>query len=334
MTRLNILILILIFIALSSCNNSEKPISTKFIALGDMPYDEKNYPLYEALIKDINSSKPSLIIHTGDATHPGDCTNETIDHGYNYMNSFDAPVLFTLGDNDWSDCPKSEFNSIERLNYYRKTHFHSNSTLGARPLKVFNQSKSGYPENIRLLKDNIGFVTVHVIRTINNIIPVEPDLREEFVSRNEANLTWLEQSFTEFNNTDGIVVALHANMFESQRLPLRMLVHKIYKNKKLLLSSQTYKTLFRTLFGGPDYKFKLPYRDIGRSIQKLSSEFKKPVLLLHGDTHFHRITKPLKNFPYLHVIETFGSPNIKAIEIAVRPKSKIPFKVKQIINPN
>ena len=332
MSRL--IILILIIITLSSCNSDDKPISTKFIALGDLPSDEKNYLLYETLIKDINSIKPSLVIHTGDATHPGDCTNKTIDHGYNYMNSFDAPVLFTLGDNDWTDCPKSDFNSIERLNYYRKTHFDSNSTLGAKPLKVFNQSESGYPENIRLSKDNIGFVTVHVIRTINNIIPLKSDLREEFVSRNIANLAWLEQSFNEFSNTDAIVVTLHANMFESQKLPLKMLAHKIYKNKKLLIDYKTYKTLFRTLFGSPDYKFKLPYRDIGATIQKLSSDFKKPLLLLHGDTHFHRITRPLKNFPYLHVIETFGSPNIKAIEITVQPKSKNPFKVKQIINPN
>lgn len=331
---IRLIIFILIFQILSACSNNNKPISTLFIALGDLPSDEKNYPLYEALIKSINLIKPSLVIHTGDATHPGDCTNKTIDHGYNYMNSFDAPVLFALGDNDWTDCPKRDYDSIERLNYYRQTHFNSNITLGSKSIEVFNQNETGHPENMRLSKDNIGFVTVHVIRTINNMIPLEPDLREEFFLRNEANLLWLKQSFSEFNDTDAIVVTLHANMFESQRLPFKMLAHKIYKNKKLLLSYETYKTLFRTLFGGPNYKFKLPYRDIGKSIQKLSSEFKKPVLLLHGDTHFHRITRPLKDFPYLHVIETFGSPNVKAIEIAVQPKSKNPFKVKKIINPH
>jgi len=159
---MRLIILILIFQILSACSNSDKPISTVFIALGDMPSGEKDYLLYEALIKNINSIKPSLVIHTGDATHTGTCSNKTIDHGYNYMNSFDAPVLFTLGDNDWTDCPKNSYNSIERLNYYRQTHFNSNITLGAKPLKVFNQNESGYPENMRLLKDNIGFVTVHV----------------------------------------------------------------------------------------------------------------------------------------------------------------------------
>ena len=259
---IRLIIFILIFQILSACSNNNKPISTLFIALGDLPSDEKNYPLYEALIKSINLIKPSLVIHTGDATHPGDCTNKTIDHGYNYMNSFDAPVLFALGDNDWTDCPKRDYDSIERLNYYRQTHFNSNITLGSKSIEVFNQNETGHPENMRLSKDNIGFVTVHVIRTINNMIPLEPDLREEFFLRNEANLLWLKQSFSEFNDTDAIVVTLHANMFESQRLPFKMLAHKIYKNKKLLLSYETYKTLFRTLFGGPNYKFKLPYRDI------------------------------------------------------------------------
>ena len=169
-------------------------------------------------------------------------------------------LFFTLGDNDWTDCPKKDYNSIERLNYYRKTHFNSNITLGSKPIEVFNQNETGYPENMRLLKDNIGFMTVHVIRTINHKIPLEPDLREEFFLRNEANLLWLKNSFVEFSDSDAIVVALHANMFQSQRLPFKMLIHKIYKNKKLLLNYETYKTLFRTLFGGPNYKFKLPYR--------------------------------------------------------------------------
>ena len=93
MIRLIIFILIINF--LSSCGSDDKLSSKSFIAVGDLPSDKKNYQLYEALIKSINLIKPSLVIHTGDATHPGDCTNETIDRGYNYMNSFDAPVLYS-----------------------------------------------------------------------------------------------------------------------------------------------------------------------------------------------------------------------------------------------
>lgn len=331
---IRLIFLILIFQVFSSCSDNNKPTSTTFIAIGDLPNGKKNYQLYEALIKIINLSKPSLVIHTGDSSNGDECSNKTIDREYNYMNSFHAPLLFTLGDNDWLDCPKSDFNSIERLNYYRQTYFNAGNTLGAKPLKVSNQNESGYPENMFLIKDNIGFITLHVVRAIKQMIPLDSESRKEFNLRNEANLVWLEQGFNELNNTDAIVVTLHANMFESQRLPLKMHAQIIYNNKKLLLNYETYKELYRSLFGNPDYKFRLPYRDIGKSIQKLSSDYKKPVLLLHGDTHFHRTIPPSKNFPYLHVIETFGDPDIKAIEIIIQPKSKNPFKIERIINLN
>jgi len=249
------------------------------------------------------------------------------------MNAFAAPVLFTPGDNDWWDCTKhGNLDFIESLDYIRKTHFSSNFTLGLKPLKLFNQNKSGYPENLSLIKDNIGFITLHVVRERNQMIPLDPDRKKEYDARKEANLSWLEQSFKELDSLDAIVVVLHANILEKQNIPLKMLAHNIIKNKKLLFNFENYKLAYKSLFIDSDYEFRLPYRDIGKLIQKLSLEFKKPVLLLHGDTHFHRITPPLKKFPNLHIIETFGSPDYKAIEIIVQPKSKNPFKVHRIFN--
>jgi hypothetical protein len=164
------------------------------------------------------------------------------------------------------------------------------------------------------------------------MIPLDPDRKKEYDARKEANLSWLEQSFKELDSLDAIVVVLHANILEKQNIPLKMLAHKIIKNKELLFNFENYKLAYKSLFIDSDYEFRLPYRDIGKLIQKLSLEFKKPVLLLHGDTHFHRITPPLKKFPNLHIIETFGSPDYKAIEIIVQPKSKNPFKVHRIFN--
>ena len=65
-------------------NNSEA-VTMSFIAYGDMPYFEKNYKAYEELITKINTMKPSLVIHTGDAHHPNDCDNKTINLMYNFM---------------------------------------------------------------------------------------------------------------------------------------------------------------------------------------------------------------------------------------------------------
>ena len=338
---IRIFLITLILQLLTACKNNEEPISMAFVAYGDLPYKNIDYSLYESLIKNINATEPSLVIHIGDAHAEDSCSDKNIDRMRNYMNDFAAPVLYTPGDNDWTDCAKyADFTPVERLNYLRQIHYSSSVTLGARPLPVSNQNESGYPENMRFKKDNIGFITVHVVGSYNNMITSDSDRMKEFYSRNKANLAWLEESFKVLNSTDAIVVALHANMFEGT-LSLRKIASDIKKNKKLLLSFKTYERVcigviqkLRSVFKVVDYKFALPYREIGKSIQKNSSDFQKPVLLLHGDTHIHRTYRPFKkNYPYLHAIETYGSPDIKAIEIIIQPKSKYPFKVERVFNP-
>ena len=37
-------------------------------------------------------------------------------------------------------------------------------------------------------------------------------------------------------------------------------------------------------------------------------------------------------FPFLHVIQNFGSPDIKAIEIEINPLKKVPFNVTKLID--
>jgi len=338
---IRIIIIILAIQMLTSCKNNDEPISTAFIAYGDLLYKDNDYSLYESLIENINASEPSLIIHVGDAHNEDSCSNKNIDLMRNYMNDFDAPLLYTPGDNDWTDCAKySDFDPVERLKYLRQTHYSSGTTLGARPLPVFDQNESGYPENIRFTKDNIGFITLHVVGSYNNRITSDSEKMKEFYARNKANLIWLEESFKILDNTDAIVVALHASMFE-RRLSLRKFASKIKKDKKLLLSFKTYEIIsvgviqkLREIFKILNYKFALPFREIGESILKNSSDFNRPVLLLHGDTHNHRTYQPFKKkHPYFHAIENYGSPDIKAIEITIRPKSKHPFKVERVFNP-
>lgn len=332
---MRIFLITLVFMMLISCKNEVSP-TMKFVALGDAPNSSEEYPLYKSLIKNINAIKPSLVVHVGDTHNRKVCSNKEIERIRGYMNDFAAPVLYTPGDNDWTDCGGARdgnFNSLERLNYLRQTYFNSGKTLGAYPLSVFDQSRAGYPENMRFIKNNIGFITVHVVGSKNNLITSDLNSMKEFYARNEANLAWLEESFKAFNKADAIVVALHANMFERNFQSFRNIVLRINEDKKLLLSSKTYIKLIYRAFKVVD-RLGLPYRDIGKNIRNYSSELKIPVLLLHGDNHDHRIYQPFKkNYPYLHAIEVYGSPDVKAIEITVRPKSKQPFKVERVFNP-
>ena len=319
---MRILLITLTLIVLSSCKPETPSIS--FVAFGDAPYHTEGYPSLESLIKKVNTTKPSLIIHTGDTHGHYTCDNATMDNLRSYMNDFKAPVLYTPGDNEWTDCKSTKvgtFEPLERLNYLRQTHFKNGKTLGSLPEKVINQNKDGYPENARLIKNNIGFITVHVVGSNNNFITSDVEAMKEFFARNKANLAWLKESFAELEETDAIVVALHADMFER------------IDTSFLLIKSSTFKFRGTPLqpFGRAD---RSPFHEIGLAIGKYSSKLEKPVLLLHGDSHIHEIYQPFKkSHPYLHVIQVYGHPHLAAIEIAVRPGSKRPFQVDRVFSP-
>ena len=315
--------------------NYSDVMSISFIALGDMPYENKEYALYEKLIKKVNLMKPSLVIHAGDAHKEGDCDNKTKDLMRNYMNSFDAPLVFTIGDNDWLDCYEKEFSRMERLNYLRQTHFSSNSTLGKQPFAISNQNQKGYPENMRFEKNNVGFITLHVVGSGNNMVASDPERIREYSERNKANLIWLSESFENLKETDALIIILHANMLKIKRNPFREFTRTIKKDFKLLLNASSYVTLYEDIVTkAPFYSFKLPYQDIGLAIQTHSLKFRKPVLLIHGDTHKHRSFRPAENVPNLYLFETYGTPHIKASKIAVWPNSNYPFRIEQTVEPN
>lgn len=286
-----------------------EPPSMTFVALGDAPYGDPKevYPPYTSLIENVNASDPALVVHVGDTHGHYTCNDAVMAQQKAFMNDFTAPVLYTPGDNEWTDCKFTDvgdFDPLERLKHLRAVYFNSGKTLGMEPEPVTNQAKAGYPENARLMKGNIGFITVHVVGSNNNFNPGDPKAADEFFARNKADVAWLEESFAALKDADAIVVALHADMFRS-------------------LSG------FRE-----GWHAMSPFRDIGITLGKQSSALKKPVLLLYGDSHEHKVFQPFKKHrPYLHAIEVYGHPDIKAIEIAVRPKAKRPFQVERVFTP-
>jgi hypothetical protein len=339
---MRLILIVLIFIVLTSCKK-DTSTNINFIAFGDTPMAsiKNQYELYEKLIQKINLANPSLVINTGDTHSFKVCSNDKIDYFYRSFNKIQSPVIYTPGDNDWLDCSDAidgnflypAFEPLERLNYLRETYFNKKKTLGAFPLPLVNQSQDGHPENIRLVKDNIGYITLHVVGYKWNFSELDPNLKKEFYVRNKANLDWLDKSFKALEKTDAIVVAFHASAFEGIFESPRKIYKRITENKKILFSLNTYKRIIRTIFKLVG-NAKFPHNDIVKSLANHSSEFNKPVLLLYGDTHDQRAYQPFKKLsPNLHAIEVFGTPDIKAIEITIKPKMKSPFKVVQVYDP-
>jgi hypothetical protein len=116
--------------------------------------------------------------------------------------------------------------------------------------------------------------------------------KAEFVERNEANLAWLRESFALAKRAQhrGIMIIIQAN----PRFDLK--------------ASEPARAGFN---------------DFLQVLEAETIAFKKPVVLVHGDTHYFRIDKPLigsrsgrrvENFTR---VETFGNPDIHWIRAQV-----------------
>ena len=99
-----------------------------FLALGDMPYQPYRDKLrFDRLIDKVKSSAPAFIVHVGD-TKSGStpCDNAQFEKILDDLNRFQAPLVYTPGDNEPRHCYKKKagrYNPLERLAELRKMFF-------------------------------------------------------------------------------------------------------------------------------------------------------------------------------------------------------------------
>jgi hypothetical protein len=110
-----------------------------------------------------------------------------------------------------------------------------------------------------------------------------------------------------------------------------------------LAAGDRYRALMLFIHGNP--RFDLPRGDSGRSgfedfLGSLEAEmlaFSKPVVLVHGDTHYFRIDKPLLNsetrrrIVHLTRLETFGVPDIHWLRATVEETNPNVFAFEPVL---
>ncbi len=76
--------------------------SFEFALMGDNPYGEPRVPKFEALIEHVNSRGDlAWVIHLGDSKRGAEpCTDELLRSRFALYQRFNAPFIFTPGDND------------------------------------------------------------------------------------------------------------------------------------------------------------------------------------------------------------------------------------------
>ena len=282
-----------------------------FALIGDLGYVPSEEPWLENVLADLNKdSTLSFVVHVGDLSSPRyGCTDEMQARRLAQFNALSQPLVYTPGDNDWTDCHEGQgvkgFDPLERLAKVRTVFFQGEQSLGKRALPLLRQSRDAafvkYRENVRWDQGGVTFVTLHVPGS-NNGLGRSPEGDAEFDERNKANMTWLRQTFAhaKANNSRAVMVMQQANMFP-EILPFP---------------------------GKPETPS--GFTDLRALLEQEATAFQKPVVLVNGDSHYFRIDNPLrKNAPpgqrippslenFLRV-ETFGTPNHHWLHVTVEP---------------
>src|SRR5437763_7258847 len=75
----------------------------EFGVIGDYPYTPDQVPQFDLLLDAINAEKPALVLHVGDVgAQP--CTDAALNNSLGALNRLTMPVVYTPGDNEWTDC--------------------------------------------------------------------------------------------------------------------------------------------------------------------------------------------------------------------------------------
>ena len=123
-----------LFALTAGAASADKPFT--FVALGDMPYGKpaKVYAPFRTLISQVNALKPSFTIHIGDIESGSTpCSDQMLRDQFDFMNSFENPLVYTPGDNEWTDCHRKKagrFDPLERLAFVWKTFFAGGARRG------------------------------------------------------------------------------------------------------------------------------------------------------------------------------------------------------------
>ena len=299
---------------------------------GDMPY-AKNHDAArtQAVIDSINASPIAFSIYDGDIKDGSSkCTDDVFDRAKAMFNGMKAPVVYVPGDNEWTDCHRTNnggYDNLERLAHLRRVMFADSRSFGQRRMDLSLQAAPGQPyaENTRFVHEGVVFAGFNMPGSNNNFVKSAkscskksartPEQCEadnaEYATRNQANLSWLASTFAQARQQQakGVVVVFQAD--PGFDLP---------------------ETEDTDESKSDDFK---GYQDFMAALVKHTEGFAGQVLVVHGDTHFFKMDKPLygplNTLTNLTRVQTFGSPNNHWVRVTVDTQTPEVFTVRPVM---
>jgi hypothetical protein len=301
---------------------------------GDLPYGKANdAPKMPALIADMNASDIAFSFFDGDTKDGSSkCTNDVYDATAAMFNRFKKPMIYVLGDNEWTDCHRLSnggYDNIERLNHIRKTMFAKAESFGLERLAFEQQGELGgkLSENLRFFRDGVMFVGLNIPGSNNNRVNSAEECSDrsartsaqcdadnaEWAERDAANIAWMHEAFVKAKAENALAVMLVIQADPGFDIP-----ETEHVDESRLPRNNGYWGFLDALI-------------------KETKEFSGQVVLVHGDVHYFKIDKPLQadgkllgNFTR---VETFGSPHAHWVHVTVDPASREVFTFRPMIVP-
>ena len=307
-----------VFLALVTRRPAEPlPVPTSsfaFATLGDAPYYPWEDIKYRVVLKDLNAQDLAFVIHVGDIIwHP--CSDDLYRRALNRFDHLNHPVIYTPGDNEWTDCweeGSGSFHPLDRLQRLREIFFTPpGRSIGGTPIPLESQgqdtSYTEFVENTRWMSHGFLFVCVNLpgSRNARDPFPQRTKLDDDAADRRTlAGAAWLEDTFAEAEarGAVGVILSFHGDP------GLAALADDAYR--------QAYD----------------PFLEV---LENESAAFGKPVLVIHGDEHEYRVDHPLtqrstgRHLDNVTRLEVPGSPRVGWVRVIVTPGSKDLFRFEE-----
>jgi hypothetical protein len=246
-----------------------------YAVIGDTPYGTPQIENFPNDVAEINADRTvDLVMHLGDIKNGStQCTTSYFEQIRADFDGFVDPLVYTPGDNEWTDCHRTNNGSFwpagpvlngdsrpARLSEIRRIFFPDpGRTLGRHARHVTTQG-GGYPENVTWSQADVQFGVLNVPGSNNDWLPWFEKPRtssqiDEVIGRTEADLAWMDEIFDRAVQTyaKAVVIGIQADMWDP------------------------------AIEGDPGQ-----YDHFQAIVQELAHEalrFRRPVLLLNGDSH-------------------------------------------------
>ena len=294
------------------------PGTFSFAVLGDAPYYVWEDIQYGLVLKELDANDLSLVIQVGDIFWRP-CTDKLYRRSLDWYNGLRHPVVFTPGDNEWSDCwePGSGgYAPLERLDRLREIFFADPlRSLGGNPLTLESQAADErfgkHVENARWQHGDVVFATVHLVggwNGLTNFTGRTADDDESVVERTAAAVAWMRETFdvAETMDASAVVLAFHANPnFEEPE----------------------------------NDRYRRTYEPFIETLEEAVESFGNPVLVVHGDNHDYIVDRPLvrrttgKRLENLTRVQVPGSPLVGWVRVTVTPGADESFAFESNVVP-